>query len=193
MTREEASIENGPAGSQTPRGCCEGTSMRMSKRTSCLSIVLLLVAAGVQRGQEKSPQDIQKADCLSYETDGVKLSGRIIRKTFPGPPNFESVKRGDAREVTWILHLAKPVCVKPARQDTFNEAEVGVSEVHLVLSGSQYRRFRGLVGKRPVVITGNLFHSFTGHHHARVLMSVSTAEAMNVESPRRHRRSSGSS
>jgi hypothetical protein len=30
---------------------------------------------------------------------------------FPGPPNFEDVRKGDKPEPTYILQLLKPICV----------------------------------------------------------------------------------
>ena len=48
--------------------------------------------------------------CLSYETDGVKLTGTISKKTFPGPPNYESIKKGDTPETYRVLQLDKPIC-----------------------------------------------------------------------------------
>src|SRR5271169_3126831 len=49
--------------------------------------------------------------CLSYESSVVTLNGTIIRKTFPGPPNYESVRRGDKPEVYWLIVLSRPICV----------------------------------------------------------------------------------
>lgn len=105
--------------------------------------------------------------CLTYEPDTVALQGTIRRHTFPGPPNYESVAKGDAAERVWVLHLVKPICVS-ASSDW--EKETGVSDVQLVITNgySQYRKFLG----RKVVVSGTMYRAHTGHHHTKVLLTV---------------------
>lgn len=109
-------------------------------------------------------------DCLSYETRGVQLTGRIFTKIFPGRPNYESIKKGDEPEEAWIIRLAKPICVKANEQG--DDAENNVSEIQLVLRGNQFAQIRSLMKRGTVTVTGSLFHSHTGHHHRAVLIWV---------------------
>jgi hypothetical protein len=109
-------------------------------------------------------------DCLSYETDGLKLTGTISKKTFPGPPNYESIKKGDTPETYWVLHLDKPACTTASAD---NDAEANITDLQLILTQKQYALYRKFVGgKAPVTITGKLSHAMTGHHHTPVLMEV---------------------
>jgi hypothetical protein len=108
--------------------------------------------------------------CLSYEPSTVKLTGKISRKTFPGPPNYESIRRGDEAETYWILHLASPVCTTAS---TDNDAESGVRDIQLILAPKQYVLYRKFViGRARVEVTGKLLHAITGHHHTQVLLEV---------------------
>jgi Domain of unknown function (DUF4431) len=128
-------------------------------------LCLLFMATAVS--SEPTPER-----CLAYETDGVKLTGRIKIRTFPGPPNFESVKKGDTPEVAWVLHLAKPICVKADQENEFDVAENNVTDVQLALD-SEHKEWRALARSHALVtVTGKLFHSHTGHHHTAVLMEV---------------------
>jgi hypothetical protein len=102
--------------------------------------------------------------CASYEPDQVVLKGTIRRHTFPGPPNYESVAKGDRAERVWLLHLAQPICVSANSE---SEKETGVSDVQMVVE----KYDKTLVG-RKVVATGTLFHWQTGHHHTKVLLKV---------------------
>lgn len=132
-----------------------------------LFALMLLFSTGFS-SSAKPPQG-----CLSYEPATVTLNGKITRKTFAGPPNYESIKRGDAPETYWILRLARPVCVN-ADESTpgGEETEKNVSDIQLVFSDEgQYARRKGLLGKR-VVVSGKLFHAITGHHHTKVLLTV---------------------
>lgn len=111
-------------------------------------------------------------DCLSYEPTKVRLTGVITRQTFPGPPNYESIKNGDKPETYWILKLEKPVCVNGNPKDELNsETENDVKNIHLVFHGDEYTRYRHLVSKR-VITTGTLFQAQTAHHRTKVLMEV---------------------
>ena len=110
----------------------------------------------------------QRRDCLSYEPSTVRLKGTILRKTFAGRPNYESVKKGDEPETYWIFHPAKPVCVAG------DEPETNVRDIQLVFPDmKQYRRYASLLGKR-VAVRGKLFHASTGHHHPNVLLEVAS-------------------
>ena len=104
--------------------------------------------------------------CLSYEPDEVVLKGTIRRHTFAGPPNYESIAKGDRPERYWLLHLAQPICVSASSQW---EKETGVSAVQLILT----KYDKTLVG-RKVVATGTLFRAHTGHHHTKVVLTVSS-------------------
>ena len=111
--------------------------------------------------------------CLSYEPAVVRVNGTLIRKTFPGPPNYESVRRGDKPETYWVLDLPRPVCVdQDQRSPDLNPAHKKVSQIQLVLPPDAYRKYKELIGKQ-VVATGTLFGRHTGHHHTLVLLTVS--------------------
>jgi hypothetical protein len=139
----------------------------MTQKLSALILLAALMAFGCPATRAAS-----QGDCLSYEPASVKLTGRVIRKVFPGRPNYESIKDGDEPEPAWILHLAKPICVKADGKEEFNVAVGKVSDLHLVLRGKQFSQLRRLRRKGAVTLTGTLFHSFTGHHHTEVLMEV---------------------
>ena len=109
-------------------------------------------------------------DCLKYEPAVLVLTGSLHRATFPGKPNFESVVNGDEPETGFYLTLNQPICTQgdsgPDRQP-----HDAVKEVQLVLTKTQYATLRSKIGDQ-VQLRGQLFSSFTGHHHADVLLRV---------------------
>ena len=113
----------------------------------------------------------QSKDCLKYEPDTVKVVGVIERDTFPGRPNYESIKNGDKSEVYWILKLSKSVYVIGKPNDDLNVSENDITEIQLVLTEEQYNVYRKLIGKK-VIVSGTLFHSISAHHKTTVLISV---------------------
>ena len=93
------------------------------------------------------------AECLKYEV--VSLSGTLVRQTYAGPPDFESMTKGDAPQIIWILQLDARLCVIDSNSTdprVYNEREV-----QLVSSAAQDLRYRELLGQR-VIATGKLRH-----------------------------------
>jgi hypothetical protein len=109
--------------------------------------------------------------CLSYEPAQVTLNGTIVEKIFPGPPEFESIEKGDRPDTHWILKLSEPVCVNGDPKDEINsETETNIKAIQLIVQedDNQYKHLLS----RKVVVTGTLFHAHTGYHRTRVLMEV---------------------
>jgi hypothetical protein len=116
-------------------------------------------------------------ECLQYEPASNNLCGKIVRLTYPGPPNYESVKAGDLPETYWYLFLDNAVCVAQAPADDVNVSEKSIREIQLVLSDKQYQEYKSLIGKRACVV-GSLFHAISGHHHRAVLLTVKEMKAI---------------
>jgi hypothetical protein len=109
--------------------------------------------------------------CLEYGPI-VSLSGMLRSQVFPGPPNYESIKRGDRAETAIILTLRRPICTTTKTPDDVYLPDTDIHNVQLVLTKpSDWKLVKRLLGKR-VLVTGTLFHSHTGHHHTKVLVSV---------------------
>lgn len=110
----------------------------------------------------------QRQQCLDYEPAVVQLIGTINKQTFPGPPNYESIRKGDKPETYWVLHLPDTVCMQPSGD---NDALNAVTDFQLILTQKQYALYRKFIGRR-VNVTGKLSQATTGHHHTLVLMEV---------------------
>jgi len=108
--------------------------------------------------------------CLKYEPAVVSLSGKLVQRTFPGPPNFESVENGDRAETGYYLQLDPEICTRAAKDDDTGDHD-GVKAIQLVLSGPQYDALRPKLGAR-VTLSGSLFEAHSGHHHTPVLLMV---------------------
>lgn len=128
--------------------------------TICLLALLFITTASEAKRQE-----------LRYETANVTLTGRVVYRTFYGPPNYGETPKTDSRETQAILLLDSPIDVIGTPNDEINETERGVKAITLVSD----RSLRSFVGKR-VTVQGSLFHAHTGHHHTKVLMSVSSVK-----------------
>ena len=113
-----------------------------------------------------------KQVCLDYEPTFVTLRGVAVRRTYPGPPNYESIKEGDTPETSWVLVLRRPICVDGRSGDLVNVARTDIREIQLVFENQEtYQTYRRLLRRRAIV-TGVLLGAITGHHHTEVLLIV---------------------
>ncbi len=120
---------------------------------------------------------------LTYEPAIVELTGRLDLQTFPGPPNYESIQKGDEVERHFYLKLDTPVDVLPkGEHPTVDspEPEKNVEIMQLSIGEDEelWKRFREIGEGGPLKITGTLFHRFTGHHHSRILLNVQKMEKL---------------
>ena len=117
------------------------------------------------------------AQCLKYGPR-VTLTGRLRSQVFPGPPNYESIKRGDSKERAIILMLAVPTCTtRHNPPQGLDDPETNIREMQLVVTKSAHWKIvERRLGKR-VVVMGALFHAHTGHHRTKVLIGVTNIRA----------------
>jgi len=113
--------------------------------------------------------------CLEYEPKTVTLEGYIKIITYPGPPNYESIKNGDRPEKCAILFLKEPICVKAdPKSNEYNEDEINQVRIQLVPSESVpgFSPYATHKKRKYYRLKGTLFHWITGHHRTPVLMTV---------------------
>ena len=134
-------------------------------------VMALLVSLSGSRISQLEP-----AGCRSYEPAVVTLHGSLIRKTFPGPPNYSDIHKGDRAETYFLLNLDSPICLDVDKSaPDLRPNQKNVRTVQLILEEGMYERFKLLLGKE-VVARGSLFAAHTGHHHTPVLLTVSNLE-----------------
>ncbi|KQT45330.1 hypothetical protein ASG52_14240 [Methylobacterium sp. Leaf456] len=106
--------------------------------------------------------------CLSY-TNRIGLTGRLIHRTYPGPPNYKSVARGDRPEKVLVLALAEPVCMAQdkADRDGMSPAIARITQVQLAAT---LRDLGGIKIGRTLRVTGEAFAAHTGHHHTPIVL-----------------------
>jgi len=120
------------------------------------------------------PSELRPQSCLHYGPSAVTLEGTLIRRPYPGPPNYEGARQGDQPDTALILSIPKPICVAPdsASDEGDKQLESGVRELQLAIgTDSLWAQLRAAHSSR-LRVTGELFHSITGHHRTRVLIWV---------------------
>jgi hypothetical protein len=117
-----------------------------------------------------------KLKSLTYEPDRVTLVGKVVSRTFYGPPNYGENPATDSKESQYILILDTPVDVIGST-DPIDRTEREVKKLTLVVFDFKANPVESLLGKR-VEVSGTLFHAHTGHHHTRVLIEVESIRAV---------------
>jgi hypothetical protein len=106
--------------------------------------------------------------CYEYESDSVALRGTVIRRVYPGRPNYESVQHGDEPDTVFVLRLITPICTLASGE---SDAARNVREVQLYFSKEELSTIRRWLGKEQTV-RGTLQGWVWGWHHLPVLLRV---------------------
>ena len=105
------------------------------------------------------------ADYACLEYGPIRLVGTLVRQTYAGPPDYESISKGDQPQVIWLLQLDERVCVEASSRYPREPTQI---EVELALTTDQYRQYRHLLG-RKIVATGELIHGGANYQKSLVL------------------------
>jgi len=96
--------------------------------------VLVLLSPVANSAQVEPPK------CRSYEPSVVGLRGTLVRKTFPEPPNYASIRKGDAAETYFLLDLDRPICVDEDKsQPDLNPSHKNIRKVRMVRCSERTR------------------------------------------------------
>jgi hypothetical protein len=106
-----------------------------------------------------------QAACLNYGP--ASLTGRIVRQTYAGPPDYESVSKGDRPIVIYLLQLNYTLCVA-------DSAVVGraTREVQLEWQAGDPA---SLLGKK-VTVTGELIRGGARHDKRDVMVAAEVTQ-----------------
>jgi hypothetical protein len=109
-----------------------------------------------------------KRPCYEYGRDTVELRGQVVRRVYPGRPNYESIKQGDEPDTVYVLRLASPLCTVASPE---GEAQIDVREVQLDFSAADARAVKAM-NRQVVKIHGVLEEWAFGWHHLPVLLEI---------------------
>ncbi|HEY5760933.1 MAG TPA: DUF4431 domain-containing protein [Steroidobacter sp.] len=101
--------------------------------------------------------------CLQYGP--IQIAGMLVQHTYAGPPDYESVTKGDAPLTVWKLQLDERICVDA---DSRYPREVIELEIELALTPGQYQQYRRLLGQK-VRVAGELKHGGANYQKRLVI------------------------
>lgn len=115
--------------------------------------------------------------CLEYGP--TRLVGTLVRHTYAGPPDYESVTKGDEPRVVWVLQLDRRVCVNANARYPREPTQI---EVELALPEDRYTEFRHLLG-RKVIASGELIHG-EANYQKRLVLRANQLRETTLAQPR---------
>lgn len=119
------------------------------------------------------PAEASSCTELHFGED-VTVGGKLTKRTYAGPPNYQSIRHGDIPERVRILRLDKLACLYPLPSDQENETKLNVTEVQLVFLDAESLQSAQTAPSRHVFVTGQFFSAQSGHHHTPALLEVSS-------------------
>ncbi|KTD77164.1 DUF4431 domain-containing protein [Legionella waltersii] len=118
---------------------------------------------------------VAQAEGCILAGQATQLQGKISIETFPGRPNYESIKDGDEPEVYWILTTKKPYCGQGVgfndEGQEITQIEKNQTRFQLILTPEQYKQWKALLPNN-VTVEGSMMMAHTGHHHTAMLLQV---------------------
>jgi hypothetical protein len=120
--------------------------------------------------------------CAPDSSVHVTMVGFVFLRTYPGPPNYESVSRGDTPETGLYLGPDGWAC-RPAPGDTLPYYTTeDIQWIQLLLSEDDYPRMRKYLHKH-VELRGTLSPGATGHHHTFLVFQADRPLKVRVLDP----------
>jgi hypothetical protein len=105
-------------------------------------------------------------DCLKANVDDQAAEGRLVIA--------RAKDAADRPERPYILELAAAACLEGSDEDDRVES---TRTIHIYSSNERvHGRLRSVVGK-TIRVRGNPFAAHTSHHHAPIVMNITTIEA----------------
>jgi hypothetical protein len=118
--------------------------------------------------------------CYHYQPAPVSLTGRLVQRTLPGPPNYQSVARGDRPQLVDFLILDAPICTVADYKDSPNtDAFQGQDTIQVRRAAATWSAVRRLTGSR-VVVTGTLSEWALGPDRTPVVIDPTDVRPLPV-------------
>lgn len=103
-------------------------------------------------------------ECPSFSGREWELTGHLVNAVTPGPPNYESLTRGDRPVTRWYLQLRWPVCFAEYQH---------LTRLQLSLMPQEAEKYRQFLGKE-IIVNGTLVEGEPGRHTTSLVMNVSS-------------------
>ena len=106
----------------------------------------------------------------AVDSKSCVFTGSLELHTFPGPPNYTDIKKGDEEETGLYLKLDQPIMIRFIDDDKDMPTKESISLMHIAGEFDEKRFFKLAKRKNHVTINGTTFEWQFGHHHTHFLI-----------------------
>jgi hypothetical protein len=125
-----------------------------------------------------APATTGRADsCYHYRPAPVSLAGRLMQRSMPGPPHYDSFARGDRPVVVDFLVLDAPICTIADYKGPNTDAFQGQDTIQVRRADATWQEVRRLTGRR-VVVTGTLSEWALGPDRTPVVLDPTAVQPL---------------
>jgi len=105
------------------------------------------------------------------ESKACVVTGTLETHVYPGPPEYEDIKKGDAKENSLYLKLDHPIIIhfKDWEKNDAPATE-SISLMQIAVVSPRFYKLADKKKKCHVTIKGEIFASFNAHHHTPFLI-----------------------
>jgi hypothetical protein len=163
-----------------PIGIMSRMQLALSEFNCRLAItmtILFFMDSGICFAHQNASKRTGPELTLKCQTDGVRLEGKLVDRTFYGPPGLGK----ETHERAFLLDLMSPITVEPGEGATANSSTCSmtfkhVHQVQLFFDPSKNSEAPKDLGK-VVVAIGLLDEAHLPSQHTDVIMDVETLRA----------------
>jgi hypothetical protein len=114
-------------------------------------------------------------ECWNESKKNCTLTGTLETQVYPGPPGYEDIKKGDAKEEGLYLRLDYPIIIHFKdweNKDALKTKSISLMQLAVQTHEEHFYNIAKMKMRPHVMIKGEIFASFTAHHHTDFLMDV---------------------
>jgi hypothetical protein len=117
-------------------------------------------------------------------TSRPTFEGRLIHQVFPGPPNYEDVRKGDSPEPEFILKLFNKRCVRGSGSEEMELEPTDIDRLHIITNvegevRTEWRDLRRFIDRDVAIVGRDGFAAYTAHHRAPVVITLVSIRAID--------------
>lgn len=134
-----------------------------------MRLIVVLASLALLAAETPAMAADEQQTCINLTKAGARatVSGVLTVQLFAGPPNYESIARGDAEERAFVLELPRRLC---ADDGEFIRPNTHFDRVHVSASDEAILSVLKAAVGRTVTVRGEAFGAHTGHHHAPLVL-----------------------
>jgi hypothetical protein len=116
------------------------------------------------------------------ESKACIFSGTLETQIYPGPPGYENIKKGDAKEEGLYIRLDNPIMIHFRdweKKHAPATKSISLMQITTVFDTARFYKVAAMKNKPHIAIKGTVFASYNAHHHTDFLIDAEKQISVN--------------